>query len=186
MQGGASGQSCEAPAAMSWWAIIYGELRLPIENETAWRTLTIHPADWNDWPKELYIEHVKPVNVGKLLASVESYGKDAWVHLHREGALLRVVGLLHEDAFRDVSREIAVALRGASKVGATGDAYIGNDQMWDFAWRVRLTAKGSTIRRPSRSAVERVLPEALDHVERESRRVQGGLQVKQLKVFPSR
>jgi hypothetical protein len=160
---------------MSWWAIVYGQLLISPEKESAWRKLTADPAVWRDWPKDLHVEQVKKTNVGKLLARVKDYAKDAFVHFQREGASQHVVGLLHEDAYRDLGGALAVAFRAADRVHATGDVYLADFQMSDFVWRIRLTSRGSTIGRPRREVVKRVLPDALDRVAREADRVRGHL-----------
>ncbi len=159
---------------MGWSAIVYGDLRMSIEQEAAWRKLTVDPAGWDDWPEDLYVNLLGPLKVGKVLAEVENYADDAWVHFHRTSPdLLTVDGLLHEDAYRDFCGSLAVAFRAASKLGVQGDVYLADFQMSDFVWRLRLTKKGSTIGRPRRAVIDRVFPKAMERIGQETDRILG-------------
>jgi hypothetical protein len=157
---------------MGWSAIVYGDLRMSVEKEAAWRKLTVDPADWHDWPEDLYVEMLGRLKVGKLLTALQDYAEDAWIHFQRSAEdVLRVNGLLHEDAYRDFGGALAVAFRAASKLGVEGDVYLADFQMSDFVWRLRLTRKGSTIGRPRRDVVDKVFPKALARIGLETDRI---------------
>lgn len=151
---------------MSWWAMVYGELKMSAHDEKKWRAMTVEPAGWDDWPEELPVEGYEPVEVGETLDELADTGeKDVWLKVERKGDTLLVVGMLHEDAYRDFEIQLVTVFRAAAKAGASGDVVLSDDQMIDFVWRVKVNPKGSTVEAfDPQEARKNVFPKAIQAV----------------------
>jgi hypothetical protein len=130
---------------MSWWAFVYGEIEMSPDGEKDWRKLRVEPTRFGDWPEEFHVDGGDSVHVGRLLNDLKSMAKDAWVHVVRDGGRVRVTGFLHEDAYLEFEVPLAVAFRSASMVGGAGEIVMGDFQLVDFGWRIRVAPGKSSV-----------------------------------------
>jgi len=151
---------------MSWSAFVYGELRLPVDREQQWRDTQIALDQWTDWPKEFYLDDKGgPWNVGELLDELRAYDDSSWLQITREGDVLHVRGMLHEEQHAEYQEPLTAAFRAASRVGARGEVVVCDTEMVDFAWRIGL-ADGksvlSEVPKEQRGTLRPIMTEAIE------------------------
>jgi hypothetical protein len=150
---------------MSGFAIVWGHLRMPAAAEKKWRKASVDPSAWSDWPEEVSAEETGEISVGDAFDEIEEWGEGCFLRLDRTGDDVAVVGMLHEDAYRDMEAPLLVAFRAAANAGATGTVYLADDQMVDYGWSVRLDGGRSKVEALDLDAARRdVLPKAMRDV----------------------